>query len=219
MGFNTYRATWDRMDELDVTTSEVAILLTLAYIMNDRTFACHPSQRLIAKKTRLSITTVKSTLRKLKARGLVDWTKHTAAVNRYTLSFLPSARPAANGMQGGHPALSEIDQKVADQLAVEFARLCDSSANFAYNRNTYRKLIRERDLGRCEDLLCALRSEISQDEHLNAENLGAIITNRLKEIPARVINIPDGMAPAMGRKPTRDGTGADRGSRRSPTVR
>lgn len=72
-------------------------------------------------------------------------------------------------------------EPVLKRQEVARLRLCDSSANFTYNRNTYRKLIRERDLGRCEDLLCALRSEISQDEHLNAENLGAIITNRLND--------------------------------------
>ena len=219
MGFNTYRATWNRMDELDVTTSEVTILLALAYIMNDKTFACHPSQRLIAKKTRLSLTTVKSTLRKLKAKGLVDWTKHTAAVNRYTLSFLPFARPATDGTQGGHPAMSDLDMLTVDAIATEFARLCGSVSNFAYNRNTYRKLIRERDLPSCEDLLHTITAEIRQDEHPGAKNIGAIITMRLKKLPVKVINNPSGATPATGQQPSTGGAGAVHGGGQTPPVR
>ena len=220
MGFNSFKATWEMTNRLKVTATEISVLYALAYIMNDKTGACFPSHQQIAKKAKLSRTTVKTALRGLRRKRLVEWTRQSATSNRYTLTFLQVGRSSPTHEScGSRPPMSDLDMRTVDAIATEFARLCGSVSNFAYNRNTYRKLIRERDLPSCEDLLHTITAEIRQDEHPGAKNIGAIITMRLKELPAKVINNPSGTTPTMGQRPSTGGTGAVHGGGQTPPIR
>ena len=217
MGFNSFKATWERIDHLKVTSPEASVLYALAYIMNDRTGACFPSHQQIAKKGKLSRTTVKTALSGLKRKGLVDWTRRSATSNRYTLTFLQT-RESSPTRRSSRPPMSDLDTRTVDAIATELAKLCGIGPNFAYNLNTYRKLIRKRDLQSCEELLHTMEAEIRQDEHLKARNIGAIITMRLKELPAKVINNPSGATPVMGLQPSTDRAGAVHGGGQMPPV-
>ena len=217
MGFSSFKTTWERMDQFKVTAPETSVLLALAYIMNDKTAACFPSHQQIAKKTNLSRTTVKTALRGLRKKGIVDWTKQSATSNRYTLTFLQIGESSPT-RRSSRPPMSDLDTRTVEAIATELAKLCGTGPNFAYNLNTYRKLIRERNLQSCEELLHTMEAEIRQDEHLKAKNLGAIITMRLKELPAKVINNPSGATPAMGRQPPTGGTRAVHGGGQMPPV-
>lgn len=220
MGFNSFKATWERIDHLKVTSPEASVLYALAYIMNDRTGACFPSHQQIAKKGKLSRTTVKTALSGLKRKGLVDWTRRSATSNRYTLTFLQTGESSpTRRSSGSRPPMSDLDTRTVDAIATELAKLCGIGPNFAYNLNTYRKLIRERNLQSCEELLHTMEAEIRQDEHLKAKNIGAIITMRLKELPAKVINNPSGATPAMGRQPPTGRTRAVHSGGQMPPVR
>ena len=209
MGFNAFKIMWERTDHLKVTAPEMSVLYTLAYIMNDKSGACFPSHQQIVKKAKLSRTTVKTALRGLREKGLVDWTRRSATSNRYTLTFL-NARESSPTQRscGNRPPMSDLDMRTVDAIAKELAKLCGTGSNFAYNLNTYRKLIRERDLPSCEELLHTIEAEILQGEHPKARNIGAIITMRLKELPVKVINTPGGATPAMERQPSIGGSGA-----------
>ena len=217
MGFSSFKTTWERMDQFKVTAPETSVLLALAYIMNDKTAACFPSHQQIAKKTNLSRTTVKTALRGLRKKGIVDWTKQSATSNRYTLTFLQIGESSPT-RRSSRPPMSDLDTRTVEAIATELAKLCGTGPNFAYNLNTYRKLIRERNLQSCEELLHTMEAEIRQDEHLKAKNLGAIITMRLKELPAKVINNPSGATPAMGQQPPTGGTRAVHGGGQMPPV-
>lgn len=219
MGFNSFKATWDRMDQFKVTAPETSVLHALAYIMNDKTGACFPSHQQIADKTNLSRTTVKTALRGLRGKGIVNWTKQSATSNRYTLTFLQAEGAPTSRCCGNRPPMSELDTRIADTIATDLAKLCGAGSNFAYNFNTYRKLIRERDLQACEELLHTMEAEIRQVEHPNARNIGAIITMRLKELPVKVINTPRGATPATGRQPPTGRTGAVHEGGQTPPVR
>ena len=218
MGFNSFKATWERIDNLKVTSPETSVLYALAYIMNDKTGACFPSHQQIADKTNLSRTTVKTALRGLRGKGIVNWTKQSATSNRYTLTFLQAEGAPTSRSCGNRPQMSELDTRIADTIATDLAKLCGAGSNFAYNFNTYRKLISERDLLSCEELLHTMEAEIRQDEHLKAKNIGAIITMRLKELPAKVINNPSGATPAMGRQPPTGRTRAVHSGGQMPPV-
>ena len=220
MGFNSFKATWERTDHLKVSGPEMSVLYALAYIMNDKTGACFPSHQQIAKKAKLSRTTVKTALCGLRRKGLVKWTRRSATSNRYTLTFLQTGESSPTRRNSGsrHP-MSDLDMRTIDAIATELAKLCGAGSNFAYNLNTYRKLIRERDLQSCEELLHTMDAEIRQNEHLKARNIGAIITMRLKELPVNVINSPSGTTPAMGRQPPTGGTIAAHGGGQMPSVR
>ena len=220
MGFNSFKATWERTDHLKVSAPEMSVLYALAYIMNDKSAACFPSHQQIANKTRLSRTTVKTALRGLREKGIVDWAKQSATSNRYMLTFLQSEESSSTCRSYGsrHP-MSDLDIRTIDAIATELAKLCGAGSNFAYNFNTYRKLISERDLLSCEELLHTMDAEIRQNEHLKAKNIGAIITMRLKELPVKVINSPSGATPAMGRQPPTGGAGAVHGGGQMPSVR
>ena len=219
MGFNSFKATWERMGQFKVTASETSVLYALAYIMNDKSAACFPSHQQIANKTNLSRTTVKTALRGLKGKGIVDWTKQSATSNRYTLTFLQAEGSPTHRSCGNRPPMSELDTRIVDAIATELAKLCGAGSNFAYNFNTYRKLIRERDIDGCEEILHTMEAEIRQGEHTNAKKIGAIITTRLKKVPVKVINNPGGATPATGRQPPTGRTGAVHGGGRMPPVR
>ena len=219
MGFNSFKTTWEKMDQFKVTAPETSVLLALAYVMNDKTAACFPSHQQIAKKTNLSRTTVKTALRGLKRKGIVDWTKQSATSNRYTLTFLQAEGSPRRRSCGNCPPMSELDLRIVDAIATDLAKLCGAGSNFAYNFNTYRKLIRERGLQACEELLHTMEAEIRQDEHPNAKNIGAIITTRLKELPVKVINNPGEATPAAGRQPPTGRAGGVHGGGQTPPVR
>ena len=219
MGFNSFKATWEKMDQFKVSAPETSILLALAYIMNDKTGACFPSHQQIADKTNLSRTTVKTALRGLKRKGIVNWTKQSATSNRYTLLFLQIEGSSTRRNGSSRPPMSELDTRIADTIATELAKLCGAGSNFAYNFNTYRKLIRERDLDACEEILHTMTAEIEKRLHPNARNIGAIITTRLKELPVKVINTPCGATSATGRQPPTGRTGAVHGGGQTPPVR
>lgn len=218
MGFSSFKTTWERMDQFKVTAPETSVLLALAYIMNDKTAACFPSHQQIAKKTNLSRTTVKTALRGLRRKGIVNWTKQSATSNRYTLTFLQAEGSSSRRNSCSRPPMSDLDTRTVDAIATELAKLCGTGPNFAYNLNTYRKLIRERDLQSCEELLHTMEAEIRQDEHLKARNIGAIITMRLKKLPTKVINNPSGATPVMGLQPSTDRAGAVHGGGQMPPV-
>ena len=220
MGFNAFKIMWERTDHLNVTAPAMSVLYTLAYIMNDKSGACFPSHQQIVKKAKLSRTTVKTALRSLSEKRLVDWTRRSATSNRYTLTFLNAKESSPTQRSCGHrPPMSNLDMRTVEAVAKELAKLCGTGSNFAYNFNTYRKLIRERDLQSCEELLHAMDAEIRQDEHLKAKNIGAIITIRLKELPVKVINTPGGATPAMERQPSIGGTRAVHSGSQMPPVR
>ncbi len=67
---DTLRALRDRVD-LDLHAHELLVLFALVLRANNDTGRCHPGHRRLAEDTRLSIATVKRTLRALAARGLV----------------------------------------------------------------------------------------------------------------------------------------------------
>ena len=219
MGFCSFKTTWERMDLFKVTAPETSVLLALAYIMNDKTAACFPSHQQIAKKTNLSRTTVKTALRGLRRKGIVDWTKQSATSNRYTLTFLQAEESPRRRSCGNRPLMSELDMRIVDAIATDLAKLCGAGSNFAYNFNTYRKLIRERDLDGCEEILHTMTAEIEKRLHTNAKNIGAIITTRLKELPVKVINNPNGATPAIGRQPPMGRTGTAHGGGQTSSVR
>ena len=96
MGFNSFKATWERMNQFKVTAPETSVLHALAYIMNDKTGACFPSHQQIADKTNLSRTTVKTALRGLREKGIAR-----ASFQRNAGLFAIAREGCLSGLQRG----------------------------------------------------------------------------------------------------------------------
>jgi len=88
MGQRISSLIWNHLDKLTLSPTETTVLLSLGFCMDDDLGYCHPRQKQLAKKTHLSITSIKDVLSSLKQKGLILWQTKPAHVNEYTLPFL-----------------------------------------------------------------------------------------------------------------------------------
>ena len=209
MGFNIHKTVWDMTPELDITASELSVLSALAMFMNDVSHDCHPSIPRIAQQTKLGSTTIKAKLKSLQEKGLITETRRFNRSNLYAFTFLTGTASA-----NGTPARPQVrrspkEKEEIDALTDDFVGLCRNPANRKRDWNTFNKLIRERDVGLCRDVFFAVQSKIQQGEHDNARNIGAILSNKLKDVPTKVINSPGEAVRPMGQYPTHPGSNTD----------
>jgi len=222
MGFNIHHALWNKVPSLDISPSQAAVLLALGKFADDSTCRCHPSINRIALHTKCARTTVKDALRALRNVGLIDWQNENRHSNKYAFLCLDQSKtPLPEPKEGNSRKPVETEEEKSENLylANQFADLCRNPANRDHDVNTFCKLIRERDYGSCQDLFFALASEIKQGEHDNATKIGAIITERIKTIPLKVINSPKPEFVGIGREPTQPRAGVDLSAGREPTVK
>ena len=90
MGSRTIQKLWNRIEDIDLTPTEVLVLTALAHFANDDFGYCHPRQERLATKTKLGTTAVKAALGSLKRKGIIRWTAKPKHPNEYTLPLFGS---------------------------------------------------------------------------------------------------------------------------------
>ena len=205
---------WNKLNELNVTSTEAFILVALALFTSDTSGCCHPTQERIVEKTHLSLSTVKDCLASLKAKGLVSWNVKKAHVNEYSITL--GADHASNA--GLHPCVDsaqaddhadipdrgciptreqyerlkkmydELARRAVFLLAWDFCQLDPDKSDVAIRLFEYKKLIAVRQFGPCQDVFFGLRSRFRQHE-IDATELRKLITEELTAV--RVIGKTD----------------------------
>ena len=210
----TCRIVWNKLNELNVTSTEAFILVALSLFKSDASGCCHPTQERIVEKTHLSLSTVKDCLASLKAKGLVSWNVKKAHVNEYSITL--DADHASNA--GLHPCVDsahaddhadipdrgciptreqyerlkkmydELARRAVFLLAWDFCQLDPDKSDVAIRLFEYKKLIAVRQFGPCQDVFFGLRSRFKQHE-IDATELRKLITEELTAV--RVIGETD----------------------------
>ena len=210
----TCKIVWDKLDSINVTSTEAFILVTLTLFTSDTSGCCHPTQERIVEKTHLSLSTVKESLASLKAKGLVIWNVKKAHVNEYSITL--DADHASNA--GLHPCVDsahaddhadipdrgciptreqyerlkkmydELARRAVFLLAWDFCQLDPDKSDVAIRLFEYKKLIEIRQFGPCQDVFFGLRSRFKQLE-IDATELRKLITEELTAV--RVIGETD----------------------------
>ena len=190
---------WNKLNELNVTSTEAFILVALALFTSDTSGCCHPTQERIAEKTHLSLSTVKDCLASLKTKGLVSWNVKKAHVNEYNITLGGDASPVTTPPEAGciptkeqYLRLKEMYDEIARRavflLAWDFCRLDPDKSDVAIRLFEYKKLIEVRQFGPCQDVFFGLRSRFRQHE-IDATELRKLITEELTAV--RVIGKTD----------------------------
>ena len=207
---------WNKLNELNVTSTEAFILVALALFTSDTSGCCHPTQERIVEKTHLSLSTVKDSLASLKAKGLVSWNVKKAHVNEYSITL--DADRASDAGAGSDPCVDgaqaddhadipdrgciptkeqylrlkemydEIARRAVFLLAWDFCQLDPDKSDVAIRLFEYKKLIEVRQFGPCQDVFFGLRSRFKQHE-IDATELRKLITEELTAV--RVIGETD----------------------------
>lgn len=212
----TCRIVWNKLNELNVTSTEAFILVALALFTNDASGCCHPTQERIAETTHLALSTVKDCLARLKAKGLVSWNVKKAHVNEYSITLdadrasdtgvetdrsvdhAPTDDPADIPGRGCIPTLEqyeclkemydELARRAVFLLAWDFCQLDPDKSDVAIRLFEYKKLIAVRQFGPCQDVFFGLHSRFKQHE-IDATELRKLITEELTAV--RVIGETD----------------------------
>ena len=121
MGFKEVEKVYGLSRDL-TTSAEQAVLLALAFRLDDNKHLCYPKQETLAKMTHLRRSTVARALNSLRAKGLIQWKSGGLAnkkgkygktlSNDYTLTLPPQT--AGEGKKKGQPSVRPSDTPVSD---------------------------------------------------------------------------------------------------------